>query len=211
MYSNFDNLSEEKKKTILDACIQEFADKGYENASTNTMVKAAGISKGILFHYFKNKRGLFIYVLDYCFSTLVEQYNQYPLKETGDIFQRLSEVSVIKLKLTHANPEISKIIMDALVNSQEDIRSEIERKYNQLSSEYMSAFFQEIDYSKFRSGVNPSKAIEILMLFLKALGDQYLKNYQGKEQDLLQNYDKLVEEYNEYMEILKLGMYSSDV
>lgn len=209
MYSNFENLSEEKKKTILDACIHELAEKGYEQASTNTIVKEAGISKGILFHYFKNKRGLFLYVVDYCFRTLVEEYNQYPLQETRDIFQRLSEVGVIKLKLTHENPEMSKIIMEALVNSQEDIRSEIESKYRQLSNEYMSAFFQEIDNSKFRSGVNPAKAIEILMLFLKALGDKYVMNYQGKEQELLQSYDQLMEEYNEYMEILKYGMYSS--
>ncbi|EGW39392.1 TetR/AcrR family transcriptional regulator [Desulfosporosinus sp. OT] len=209
MYSNFENLSEAKKKNILDACIHEFAEKGYEQASTNTIVKEAGISKGILFHYFKNKRGLFLYVVDYCFRTIVEAYNQYPLQETKDIFQRLSEVSVIKLKLTHENPEMSKIIVEALVNSQEDIRTEIDSKYRQLSNEYMSAFFQEIDYSKFRRGVNPAKAIEIMMLFLKALGDKYVMNYQGKEQELLQNYDQLMEEYNEYMEILKYGMYSS--
>ena len=211
MYSNFENLSDEKKKIILNACIHEFAEKGYEQASTNMIVKEAGISKGILFHYFKNKRGLFLYVVDYCFRTLIEEYDQYPLRQMGDIFQRLSEVSVIKLKLTHENPEKSKIIMEALVNSPEDIRAEIELKYSRLSSEYMSAFFQEIDYSKFRSGVNPSKSIEILMLFLKALGDKYMKDYQGKEQEMLQNYDKLMEEYNEYMEILKYGMYSSDI
>lgn len=208
MYSNFDNLSEEKKKTILDACIHEFADKGYEKASTNTIVKEAGISKGILFHYFKNKRGLFLYVVDYCIRIFVEEYDKYPLTDTGDIFQRLGELSVIKLKMTHANPELSKILMEALENSQEDIRSEVERRYNQLSSVYLPAFFKEIDYSKFRSGVNPSKAIEILMLFLKALGDKYIKNYQGKGEELLLNYDKLMEEYNEYMEILKYGMYS---
>ena len=208
MYSNFENLNEEKKKTILEACINEFAAKGYEQASTNTIVKEAGISKGILFHYFKNKRGLFLYIVDYCIRTFVEEYDKYSLQETGDIFQRLSELSVIKLKLTHANPGISKILIEALENSQEDIRSEVERKYNQLSSEYMPAFFKEIDYSKFRSGVNPSKAIEILMLFLEALGDKYMKNYQGKGEELLQNYDKLMEEYNEYMEILMYGMYS---
>ncbi|MDP4127414.1 MAG: TetR/AcrR family transcriptional regulator [Bacillota bacterium] len=209
MYSNFENLSEDKKRTILEACIHEFAEKGYENSSTNTIVKEAGISKGILFHYFKNKKGLFLYVVDYCIRTIVEEYNKYPLVETGDIFQRLSELSVIKLKLTHANLEMSKMLMGAIGNSPEDIRSEVESRYSELSSEYMPAIFQKVDYSKFRSGVNPLKAIEILMLFLEALGDKYIKNYQGKEQDLLQNYDKLTEEYNEYMEILKHGMYSS--
>lgn len=209
VYSNFENLSDEKKKSILEACIHEFAEKGYEKASTNAIVKEAGISKGILFHYFKSKRGLFQYVLDYCFQTFMDEYNKYPFKETGDIFQRLAEQSVIKLKLINENPDISRIIIQALGSSQVDISSEVEKRYNQFTSEYFLKFFQDIDYSKFRSGVNPTMAIEILILFLKALGDKYLKDYQGKEPELLQhNYDDLMEEYNEYMEILKYGMYS---
>jgi len=45
------------------------------------------------------------------------------------------------------------------------------------------------------------------MLFLGALGEKYLNDFKGKEQELFQNYDKIMEEYNEYLEILKYGMY----
>jgi TetR/AcrR family transcriptional regulator len=209
LYHNFENLNQDKKKLILDACIHEFAERGYEKASTNSIIKEAGISKGILFHYFKNKRSLFLYIVDYCIQIFLEEYNKYPLTETGDIFKRLIELGVIKLKIYQANPEISKIVLGTYVNSPEDIRTEIERKYRSLSNEYMAAVFQEIDLSKFREGVNTTKAIEILMLFLEALGERYIKDYQGKEQDLLQDFDKIMEEYREYMEILKYGMYSS--
>ena len=50
MYESFENLPEDKKKRIIEASIEEFAKKGYEKASTNNIVKTAGISKGILFH-----------------------------------------------------------------------------------------------------------------------------------------------------------------
>jgi TetR/AcrR family transcriptional regulator len=209
LYKNFENLNQDKKKIILDACIHEFAERGYEKASTNSMIKDAGISKGILFHYFGNKKNLFLYIVDYCLQTIIEEYNKYPLTETGDIFKRLIELGVLKLKLNHAFPDISKIMVEALVNSPEDLRSEVERKYSLISKEYMPVIFQEIDYSKFRKGVDTTKAIQILMLFLEALGDKYLKDYQGKEQDLLQDIDKIMDEYYEYMEILKYGMYSS--
>ena len=33
----------------------EFAEKGYDNASTNSIVDAVGTSKGLLFHYFGSK------------------------------------------------------------------------------------------------------------------------------------------------------------
>ena len=211
MYNNFENLNKNKKEKILNACIYEFADKGYDMASTNSIVKEAGISKGILFHYFKNKKNLFFYILDYCFQIMMEEYKKYPLTETRDIFQRLSELGVIKLKIAQDHPHIVKLFMEALANSPQDMQSEIEKKYIQVSKEYMPTFFADIDYSKFRSGVETSKAIEIIMLFLGALGEKYLKDFKGKEQELFQNYDKIMEEYNEYMEILKYGMYGSNL
>jgi len=89
LYKNFLNLNQDKQKKILEVCIHEFAERGYENASTNTIIKEAGISKGILFHYFQNKRSLFLYIVDYCFQEVLEEYKKYPLTETGDIFKRL--------------------------------------------------------------------------------------------------------------------------
>jgi len=209
LYKNFLNLNQDKQKKILEVCIHEFAERGYENASTNTIIKEAGISKGILFHYFQNKRSLFLYIVDYCFQEVLEEYKKYPLTETGDIFKRLIEFGVLKLKLYHAYPEISKILLEALVNSPKDLRLEIETKYNRLSKEFLPAFFQEIDDTKFRKGVDTTKAIQILTLFLEALGQRYLKDYKGKEQEMLEDVDKIMDEYYEYMEILKYGMYSS--
>ena len=210
MYHNFEKLNVDKKKTILDACIHEFAHKGYEKASTNTIIKEAGISKGILFHYFKNKKSLFFYTLEHCFEKMMEEYKKYPLTETKDIFQRLGELGVIKLKIAQNHPYIVKLFMEALVNSPQDMRSEIEKKYLQVSKENPPIFFEDIDYSKFRSGVETSKAIQIIILFLGALGEKYLHDFKGKEQEIFLNYDKVMDEYNEYLEILKFGMYGSE-
>lgn len=207
MYRHFENLHEDKKQTILKACIHEFADKGYDKASTNSIIKEAAISKGILFHYFKNKQGLFLYILDYCIQKMLEEFDKYPLTETRDIFQRLSELGVIKLKIANDYPYIVKLFMEALLNSPQDMRTQIEQKYIQASRESMPMFFKDIDYSRFRRGVETSKAIEIIMLFLGALGEKYLKEYKGREQDMFQNYDKIMAEYVEYLEILKYGMY----
>jgi len=209
LYETFENLNQDKRETILEACIQEFAERGYEKASTNSMIREAGISKGILFHYFGNKRSLFLYIVDYCLQTIVEEYNKYSLTETRDIFKRLIELGVLKLKINHAYPEMSKILLEALLNSPEDMRLVIESKYSRFSKEYMPILFQDIDYSMFRKGVNTAKAIETLMLFIEALSQKYLKDYEGKQEDLLQDIDKIMDEYYEYMEILKYGMYSS--
>ena len=45
MYSKFLNLDKEKQDRIINAALKEFALKGYDNASTNEIVKSSEISK----------------------------------------------------------------------------------------------------------------------------------------------------------------------
>lgn len=47
--------SEGKRKAILDAALQVFAEHGIANAPTSAISKAAGVAEGTLFTYFKTK------------------------------------------------------------------------------------------------------------------------------------------------------------
>lgn len=49
---------EEMQRGILDAAMRVFADKGYHSATIADIAKAAGLGKGTLYLYFKNKEAL---------------------------------------------------------------------------------------------------------------------------------------------------------
>ncbi len=55
----FRNLPDHKRERVLRAAAAEFADRGYGEASMNTLVREAGISKGSLYQYFKTKLDLY--------------------------------------------------------------------------------------------------------------------------------------------------------
>ncbi|MBI1792846.1 MAG: TetR/AcrR family transcriptional regulator [Chloroflexi bacterium] len=59
----FLNLPEEKRETIINAAVEEFAQYGLENASTNRIVKNSGIAKGSFYQYFEDKQDVFMYLL----------------------------------------------------------------------------------------------------------------------------------------------------
>jgi AcrR family transcriptional regulator len=59
----FLNLPEEKRQTIINAAIEEFAEYGLENASTNRIVANSGIAKGSFYQYFEDKQDVFMYLL----------------------------------------------------------------------------------------------------------------------------------------------------
>src|SRR5580692_6817678 len=50
--------SEGKRKAIMEAAIRVFAERGITDAPTSAISKAAGVSEGSLFTYFKTKEEL---------------------------------------------------------------------------------------------------------------------------------------------------------
>lgn len=57
--TRFENLDDARQEEILDAAGSEFAEKGYDAASVNQIIRRAKISKGALYYYFEDKSDLF--------------------------------------------------------------------------------------------------------------------------------------------------------
>ncbi len=69
-----------KQDNIFYSAIKEFADKGYTMASTNSIAKESGISKGSMFQYFETKEELFFFVVRRALSEVITVYKkQYSL------------------------------------------------------------------------------------------------------------------------------------
>jgi len=64
---------EEKKKKILKAAIEVFSQKGFFRTTIADIAHAAGIGKGTVYEYFRNKETLFIEL----FAFLIEDHLQY--------------------------------------------------------------------------------------------------------------------------------------
>ena len=73
MYEAFEALPEEKRQQIIRAAVEVFAKHEYKRASTDDIAAKAGISKGALFYYFKNKRELYSYLIHYAEKVLTQQ------------------------------------------------------------------------------------------------------------------------------------------
>ena len=50
--------AEVRKNEILDAASALFAEKGFDNTSTNDILEAVGIARGTLYHHFKSKEAI---------------------------------------------------------------------------------------------------------------------------------------------------------
>ncbi len=85
----FLNLTPEEQNRVIDAALDEFAEKDFEAASLNNIIARAGISKGSMYHYFANKEDLYLYLINHVLE-LKESF----LKKTLDEAEKpVSEMS----------------------------------------------------------------------------------------------------------------------
>jgi AcrR family transcriptional regulator len=84
----FLNLPEEKRQTIVNAAIEEFAEYGLENASINRIVANSGIAKGSFYQYFEDKQDVFMYLLKVIELEKMEYFkDKHPPSTNLDTFQ----------------------------------------------------------------------------------------------------------------------------
>jgi len=201
MYSKFLNPDSDKQNRIINAAIKEFAEKGYSNASTNEIVKEAGISKGLLFHYFQNKKQLFFFLFDSCVELITDDfYKKIDLSET-DFFQRIRQSVLIKMELLAQYPDLFKFVEKAYMDDAADIQAEMQKKIRELNHINIGKIYEGIDVSKFRDDIDIQKIFKIITWTFEKLSDEEL--YKAK---LLPNfeidYQKVQKEAEDYFEIL---------
>jgi len=206
MFIKFWNLDREKQDRIVNAAMKEFSQKGYDLASTNQIVKEAGISKGLLFHYFQNKKQLYLFLFDYGYDRIVEEFYQKIDLSEKDFFKRTREAVMIKMELLTTYPDIFKFMEEALLEDSAEIKAELEKKKKEFIEINMEKFFEGVDYSKFREDVDLKIVLKIITFTLEKLSEEAL--FKAKLSPTHEfDYEKIRIEAEDYFDVLMKGFY----
>jgi AcrR family transcriptional regulator len=201
MFTKFLNLDIEKQDRIINAAIKEFAQKGYEKASTNEIVKEAEISKGLLFHYFGNKKKLYLFLFDHCCEMIADEFYKKVDLTDRDFFVRIRKAVMIKMDLLNKYPDIFKFIEEAYFEESPDVKGDLEKKIKQLNDINIGKIYEGIDISKFRDDMDIEKILKIITWTIEKISEEEL--LQAKLSPTHQiDYDKARLKAEEYFEIL---------
>ena len=205
IYSKFNNLKPEKQKQIINAAIKEFVRNGFEKASTNEIVKRANISKGSLFNYFNSKKDLYLYLIEYSSKAIVNLNEEIDLSET-DLFKRIERVALQKFYVQQKYPQAFEFLASTKQEESVEVKDIIKQRLNPIYNQAINTLYKDIDYSKFREGVDIEKAIEILNWTMFGVGEKGLKELFTFD-DIGRFGEKYLEEWNVYAELLKYSFY----
>jgi TetR/AcrR family transcriptional regulator len=99
----------EKKQELIDAALEEFGEKGYDNASLNNILKVAGISKGTFYYHFPNKEELYMYLIGVIIEEKKTFLGNYVKAEdfNKDIFELFKILIKAGIEFSKSNPKLS--------------------------------------------------------------------------------------------------------
>jgi Transcriptional regulator len=200
MISKFLNLEPEKRERILNAAINEFAQKGFKNASTNEIVKEAGISKGLIFHYFKNKKQLYLFLYDYLMEILKEEYFQKPWVDEKDFLEKMMMASLTKLELFRKYPLIFKFFLTAYSETDIEVREEVADRNQKLLEVNLPRIYDNVDLSGVKDGIDHQKAIHLITWALEGYANSKLPEFKAMGE---KEFSDMVTELATYLGILK--------
>lgn len=189
----FKNLPQEKREKVFDAAVAEFASKGYRNASMNSLVRAAGISKGSIFQYFRTKRNLFDAVLELAVDQ-VKNYLRKVRSDTGEMpFPvRLGTLLRSGFSFIDKHPLLSAIYFQLLQSGDAPFGTEKILKLRKLGNEFLAEMLVEaVTHGEVRSDLDRQKTAflvnSLMETLLRAYYTEFLDSglglYKGSHQD----------------------------
>lgn len=151
MNEKFFDLKKEKQDRMINAALKLFAENGYRRASTDDMVKEAGISKGLLFHYFGSKLGLYEFVYDYSVKFLTMELSSVLHQEETDFFVLRGQIEQAKVAVMKNFPYMQMFLYRASKEDETEALTAIMEKRQQLRELYDS-MYSHVDESSVAGG-----------------------------------------------------------
>lgn len=209
MSDTFARLEAEKQKRILDAAMAEFAQHGYEQASTNRIVKSAGIGKGMLFHYFNSKEELFQYLVDFATQHTYERYWSRIDPEETDLLAQLSTVAAIKLEAFLQDPHLFNFLGRVYLNDMAYLRPDQQERMVTMQQQAMADLYARIDTSLFRRDVPAEQVSKMLHWVIEGYQTDLINRLRGKDLTSL-DMESFWDEFYDLLAVLRRIFYEGE-
>ena len=154
MNEKFFDLKKEKQDKMINGAMKVFAQNGFLRASTDEMVKTAGVSKGLLFHYFDNKIGLYTFVTDYAIKYMIMELQRELTADASDYFDTTYGVEEVKMSVRRSYPYVP-LFLSSLEQETNPEALEAVSEYLAVYKEKMNSVYEAVDRSRFASFVDP--------------------------------------------------------
>lgn len=204
MNEAFYALAEEKQRAVFNAAMEVFARWEYKRASTDLIAAKAGVSKGLLFYYFHNKKSLYLETFAYVRSLVSAFIRDACPVQSDDFFQRLGGASREKMRLMAQSPFLLDFCVRAYYSDGEEVSGALRQKIGEELAGLYAAWFSGVDVSRFRPGVDPAHLLNMIAWMTD--GYIHTRRMEGRPLDL----EEMTAEVDGWMKLFRSCAYKEE-
>ena len=130
MNERFYALPPEKQQAIINAGYRVFSQNSYKNSPMSVIAAEAGISKSLLFHYFHNKKELYLFLWDKCAETTIEFLTRYRCYGQTELFESMERGMRAKMEIIRLYPDMGNFTIKAFYEKDAGISAAIQESYH---------------------------------------------------------------------------------
>ncbi len=164
------NRSTETKNKIINASYELFAEVGYYGTNTAEIAKRAGVSTGIVYSYFKDKRDLLLEVLQIyikdVFNPILQKFEE--IKPPIDIDELISSSIDIVIEMHRSYAKIHESL-----HSMNHTDEAINKKFISLEDEITTTLVDKFKELKIPLS-NPYEKIHLAMNIIQSFAHEYI-------------------------------------
>lgn len=129
MNEKFFALPEEKQRRIINAGFRVFSQNTYQKSPMQEIADYAGISKSLLFHYFRNKQELYLFLWEQACEITMQYLNAYGSYESDDLFEMMTRGMQAKIEIMRIYPAMALFAVKAFYEKDIRLSGEIQKSY----------------------------------------------------------------------------------
>jgi len=201
----FEKLEEGKRNRIVNAAMKEFR-YGYKKATMDIVVKDAGISKGLLFHYFGTKEQLYAYLIRLSSGMIRKDYFDMMNLGNRDILESFWQMALLKKDIVDQHPFLYDFVYSLYTYRSDLPNEEMETLFEERQKAVYEELYSHCDTGLFRDDIDPKKAIDIINLTMDGVIDNEEKSISSSGWDE-HEYERFLDTLREYIDIFRTCFY----
>jgi len=211
--NTFFNLPEEKRQTLIDCALDEFAARDYDSASISQIVARAGIAKGSLYQYFADKRELYSYLLELAAAKKGKLLTTLAApRADAPVFETLRWLLEAMLSFEMQHPKLAQLGFRAAYGKS-PLPEEVLQQGRQATTAYFRALIERGQRGgDLRPEIDPSTAAWMLTAVLNEMGSQFRARLADEDAALppgdaiRRNAAELERMYGQVLAVLETGL-----
>ncbi len=159
-----------KKEAIIKAAYEVFSDVGFYNTNTADIAKKAGVSTGIVYDYFNDKKDILFYVIKIYIDDVKAPILEFldSIKEPIDIDKLIDEVINMTIDVHKINANIHNVL-----HSLADTHNDINEEFLELENMITCSGAQKLAELGFKSE-NLTEKVHLIMDMVRSYAHEFL-------------------------------------